>query len=149
MNDLRFPFRQLLKNLSFTVVAMLTLAPGIGANTAARGAERIQTSEWTTASSEEVGMDSAALIEMFDYVPEHKIPVHSVQIARHGRLLLDAYFYPYSSDMRHDVASVTKSVTSTLIGLAIQKGFIRDVQQPVLSFFSIARWQTRMRTNKS
>jgi CubicO group peptidase (beta-lactamase class C family) len=97
---------------------------------------------------EEVGIDSAALAEMFDFVRERKIPVHSVQIVRHGRLVLDAYFYPYRAGMRHDVASVTKSITSTLVGIAIDKGLIRNVRQPVISFFpsrSITSLDTRKR----
>ena len=48
-------------------------------------------SDWTTATPEEVGLDSAALGAMMDYVREHEVPVHSVQIVRHGRLVLDAY----------------------------------------------------------
>ncbi|MEO6036090.1 MAG: serine hydrolase [Verrucomicrobiota bacterium] len=91
--------------------------------------------DWKVATPEEVGLDSSALAEMFDLVPAREIPVHSVQIVRHGRLVLDAYFHPYRAGMRHDVASVTKSITSTLVGLAIEKRHLRDVQQPVLSFF--------------
>jgi CubicO group peptidase (beta-lactamase class C family) len=97
--------------------------------------EETFTNDWIPASPEEVGLDSAALVEMFDFVRSREIPVHSVQIVRHGRLALDAYFFPYSDQMRHDVASVTKSVTSTLVGLSIDKGFIRDVQEPVISLF--------------
>lgn len=132
---LRIPFRQLLKNPRFAAVTALTLVLGIGANPFARGAETASSSGWPTASPEEVGLDSAVLVEMFDAARELKIPVHSIQIVRHGRLVLDSYFYPYSPEMRHDVASVTKSVTSTLVGLAIDDGHLRDVKQPVLSFF--------------
>src|SRR6266705_3055858 len=90
---------------------------------------------WLTATPEEVGIDSAPLVEMFDFIRERQIPVHSIQLVRGGRLVLDAYFYPYEGRSRHDVASVTKSITSTLIVLAIERGYIPDVQQPVLSFF--------------
>ena len=90
---------------------------------------------WPTAAPEEVGIDSARLVEMFDFIRERQIPVHSIQFVRRGRLVLDAYIYPYDGRTRHDVASVTKSVTSTLVGLAIERGHIRDVQQPVLGFF--------------
>jgi CubicO group peptidase (beta-lactamase class C family) len=95
---------------------------------------------WPTASPEEVGLDSAALVQMFEFVRENEVPVHSVQIVRHGRLALDAYFYPYRSGMRHDVASVTKSITSTLVGLAIKKGYLRDVQQPLIAMFQDRRF---------
>jgi CubicO group peptidase (beta-lactamase class C family) len=72
---------------------------------------------------------------MFDFVRKKQVPVHSVQMVRHGRLIMDAYFYPFNGEMRHDVASVTKSITSTLVGLAIDKGHLRDVHQPVISMF--------------
>src|SRR5437879_11352209 len=111
-------------------------------------AEGASSPEWTTALPEEVGLDSAALVEMFNHVRQQDVPVHSAQIVRHGKLMLDAYFYPYRAGMRHDVASVTKSITSTLVGLAIEKGHLRDAQQPVLSFFparSIAALDARKR----
>src|SRR5437773_542736 len=92
MNDLKFAFRQLLKNPGFTAASVLTVALGIGANTASIGAEIAQTSEWTTASPEEVGLDSVALSEMFDYVHEHSVPVHSVQVARRGMAAIHARF---------------------------------------------------------
>ena len=104
---------------------------------------------WPTATPEEVGVDSAALVEMFDFVRTNGTRVHSVQLARKGKLVLDAYFYPYREEMRHDVASVTKSITSTLVGLAIDKGYLPDVRQPVLALFperDVASVDTRKRT---
>jgi CubicO group peptidase (beta-lactamase class C family) len=134
MNDAKPALGGILKGSGFAAIALLCLAMSIGVNTT-RGADVSSAFSWPVVAPEEVGFDSTALSEMFDYVGEHKVPVHSVQIVRHGKLALDAYFYPYNSTMRHDVASVTKSVTSTLIGLAIEKKLIGDVQQPILSFF--------------
>ncbi len=96
---------------------------------------------------EEVGIDSVPLADMFDVVRERQIPVHSIQIVRRGHLVLDAYFHPYDGRTRHDVASVTKSVTSTLVGLAIERGYIRDVREPVLRFF-LGRTITGLDTRK-
>src|SRR5688572_22114711 len=115
-----------------TIVAALTAGPA----SLTRAAESHQSLHgWTKATPEEVGIDSQALIEMFDVVRARQIPIHSVQIIRKGRLALDAYFYPYNGRTRHDVASVTKSITSMLLGLAIDRGHIRSVKQPVLDFF--------------
>ena len=59
----------------------------------------------------------------------------SIQVVRHGKLVLDAYFYPYSPGHPHDLRSVTKSVTSSLLGLSIAQGKWSGVDVPVLSQF--------------
>ncbi|MGB5194655.1 MAG: serine hydrolase [Polyangiales bacterium] len=50
-------------------------------------------------------------------------------------LILDAYFYPYLGEQPHDIASVTKSVTSTLVGIAVDRGLLQ-LDQGMLEFFS-------------
>jgi CubicO group peptidase (beta-lactamase class C family) len=80
-------------------------------------------------------MDSAKLAEALAFARDTHLPLHSVTVIRNGSLVLDASFYPYEPGVLHDVASVTKSVTSALIGIAIDKGYIRSVEQPVLDFF--------------
>jgi CubicO group peptidase (beta-lactamase class C family) len=117
--------------IAMATVAATILWQSVLANDSPAG----RSDDWKTATPEEVGIDPAPLVEMFDFVREREIPVHSVQIVRHGRLVLDVYFFPYRAGMRHDVASVTKSVTSTLVGIAMEKRHLRSVQQPVLSFF--------------
>jgi CubicO group peptidase (beta-lactamase class C family) len=86
---------------------------------------------------EEQGMDSAAFAAGIDFLLENRdtYRVHSVVVIRNDRVVLDARFYPFSSEWRHDLASVTKSLTSTLVGIAIDKGFIAGVDVPVLDYF--------------
>jgi len=80
-------------------------------------------------------MDSAKLSEAFAYIQQHKVPIHSLLIVRNGNIVLDAYFYPFQADQLHDGASMTKSVTSTLIGIAIGQHKLAGVSQSVLSLF--------------
>jgi CubicO group peptidase (beta-lactamase class C family) len=79
-------------------------------------------------------MDSETLIKLIDYTQEHDINVHSITIIRHGYVVFDAYFWPMEPDDLHDVASCTKSITSTLIGIAQDKGYL-DIAKPMLGYF--------------
>lgn len=99
--------------------------------------EKRPISAWPVASPESQGMNSGALADMVDYVRERALAVHSVLIVRHGRVVMDATFHPYGGERPHDVASVTKSVMSMLIGIAIDKGYIKGVKQPVLELLSV------------
>ncbi|MBM3296264.1 MAG: serine hydrolase, partial [Candidatus Aminicenantes bacterium] len=58
----------------------------------------------------------------------------SLMLIRNGYALLDASFYPYDGKAVHDVASVSKSVMTTLIGIAADQGRFR-LDDPALSFF--------------
>ena len=93
------------------------------------------TEQWRRATPESQGIDSAKLAEALTFVRDNKLPLHSLLIARRGYVVMDAYFYPFADGLRHDVASVTKSITTTLVGMAIADGSIPSLNTPVLSFF--------------
>jgi CubicO group peptidase (beta-lactamase class C family) len=95
------------------------------------GQER-PTSPWPVVTPESQGFDSDVLAELLEHVRTKGLPLHNLVLIRRGQLILDASLYPYSPDGLHDVASVTKSITSVLVGIAIDKGLIESVQQPVV-----------------
>ena len=101
------------------------------------------TKAWRTSSPEAQGIDSTVLADALDYVRQHHLAIHSLLIVRNGYIVLDAYFYPFAPGERHDIASATKSITSTMIGISIGKGQLHGVTQPVLSVFPNARVASR------
>jgi CubicO group peptidase (beta-lactamase class C family) len=66
--------------------------------------------------------------------------VHSVLIHRRDSLVFERYFDGYDRERRHAVYSVTKSVTSALIGIAIDRGDIAGVEEKMLKFFAHYPW---------
>lgn len=93
------------------------------------------TAEWRTSTPEEQGVSSARLADAVDYIAGHGLPVHSLLVVRHGYVALDAYFNGFSPGTPHDVASITKSVVSTLVGIAVDQERLKGVDQKVLEFF--------------
>jgi len=89
---------------------------------------------WRTAQPESQGLDSQALASAVDQVLQKQLGVHSLLVIRHGYTVLDAYFYPYNSSVPHDLASVTKSLTSVLTGIAVGQGLVKT-DQKLLAFF--------------
>jgi CubicO group peptidase (beta-lactamase class C family) len=77
------------------------------------------------------------LREMGEAIATERYPdVHAVLIAHRGRLLFEEYFYEYDVYTPHALRSATKSVVSALVGLAIARGHLKDVRQPVLPVFA-------------
>jgi len=61
--------------------------------------------------------------------------IHSLIIIYNGSLVLEKYFRGWTRHMRHPCFSATKSVTSALIGIAINQGQIDGVDENLLNFF--------------
>lgn len=93
------------------------------------------TEGWRSSTPEEQGIDSARLADALLAIREKGIKVHSLMLIRNGYVVVEAYFYPYDGKYVHDLASVTKTVTTTLLGIAADQGKLQ-LDQPVISFFS-------------
>lgn len=107
------------------------------------------TNGWRSSTPEEQGMDSGKLIEMMEKVRDEDYAIDNITIVRNGYLVTDAYLYPFRKNTKHVIESDTKSVTSALIGIALDKGYIRSVNQPILEFFpgkTIANLDEQKRT---
>lgn len=61
--------------------------------------------------------------------------VNSVIISKGNTVLYEKYFNGFTKDSIHDSRSSFKSITSLLIGIAIDKGFIKSVNQNIYEFF--------------
>lgn len=79
---------------------------------------------WRVARAADVGMDEAALAAIVqkigetDPVPRTAPLIQSLVIARHGRLVLDEYFFGFDADRLHDLRSASKTITSVMAGAA-------------------------------
>jgi CubicO group peptidase (beta-lactamase class C family) len=83
---------------------------------------------WEVARPEDVGMGTGPLVEMVRMIASTPIDaidapdVHGILVARHGKLVLEEYFHGYTRDDLHGTRSASKSVTTTLVGVAAHEG---------------------------
>jgi CubicO group peptidase (beta-lactamase class C family) len=85
-------------------------------------------------SPESQGISSAGIQSFLDAIAGSKIEFHSLMIVRHGNVVAEGWWSPYAANRKHTLYSLSKSFTSTAVGLAIQEGHFK-IDSPVLSFF--------------
>jgi CubicO group peptidase (beta-lactamase class C family) len=109
---------------------------------------------WPVASvNEDKLVDRATLCRMADRLAASSDPrIHAVLIARSGKLVFERYFsgsdeisgrifgrrvenVTFDADTLHDVKSVSKCVASLAVGIALDRGLIGSINEPIFSFF--------------
>ena len=83
--------------------------------------------------AEEYNIDEDALIEAYEHADDLE-QLHFLIVSRNGVIISEEYFRGSNPDSLYDIRSVTKSVTSTLIGIAIEKKVIESVDQTTGDF---------------
>ncbi|MCW8960095.1 MAG: beta-lactamase family protein [Ignavibacteriaceae bacterium] len=107
---------------------------------------------WSTASLSSVGMNPDRLVTLVNKIKTNSYTeVHSVVIIKNDKLVFEEYFpghdfgytgqnyhgayIDFDRDTRHNTHSATKSFTSALAGIAIDKGFIQSVDDKIFDYF--------------
>jgi len=82
-------------------------------------------------SCEENTVDTSAALEEVFLNAEQLPNLKSLIVYKDNSIIKEKYFHNGAADIEHDVRSVTKSVMSTLIGIAIDNGFIQSEDQTI------------------
>ena len=80
------------------------------------------------------GVSSAGISRFLTAIADSKQEFHSLMIIRHGHVIAEGWWAPYSSEHRQQLYSLSKSFTGTAIGLAVSEGLL-SVDDPVIKFF--------------
>lgn len=84
--------------------------------------------------SEDMGVPSNSIYNFLNRLDQFQIPMHSVLLARHGKLITEAYYSPYDAKTLHRMFSVSKSFTSIAIGLLIAEGKL-SLEDSIIQYF--------------
>ncbi len=87
---------------------------------------------WEVASLKDVGMDTEPIEELVRHIASAGIDsinsqyIQALLISRKGKLVVEEYFHGYNGQEPHDTRSASKSITTTLVGAAINSGYPLD-----------------------
>jgi CubicO group peptidase (beta-lactamase class C family) len=86
------------------------------------------------ATAESQGVESAAIASFVTAAEQTIDHLHSIMLLRDGHVIAEGWWHPYAPEHPHLLFSLSKSFTSTAIGMAIEEGLL-TLDDPVISFF--------------
>ncbi len=96
--------------------------------------KKCKNTELEHTTPESVGIKSEKIRLFVEEINKRKLNLHSFTIVRHNKIAAQCFFKPYSAEYPHILFSVSKSYTSTAVGIAISKGLL-TVDDKVCDFF--------------
>lgn len=116
-------------------MVVLVAAVGAACDAPSRSSPRVATAIAPARPPATVGLDSA-LVSDARALLDSLGPARSLLVARHGDIEIEWYFNGRDADDPANLKSVSKSILSALIGIAIADGALEGVEQPIAPFFT-------------
>ncbi|NQT27131.1 serine hydrolase [candidate division KSB1 bacterium] len=91
-------------------------------------------SQFSNATPESQGISSSAILKFIEIGEAEIDALHSVMILRHGQIVAQGWWEPYNAQSQHMLYSLSKSFTSTAIGMAVAEGKL-SLDDTIISFF--------------
>ncbi len=89
---------------------------------------------WKTNDLKLQSIDTALIYKLFNQLNDKENKIHSVLLVKNEQIIIEEYLNGQIPNQRHDLRSTTKSITSILMGIAIDKGFIENVNDPISKY---------------
>lgn len=89
---------------------------------------------WKINNLKSLNVDTTLIYKMFNQIKKRKNKIHSVLLIKNNQLIIEEYFKGHSINKLHDLRSATKSIRSILMGIAIDRGFIKNVDDPISKY---------------
>jgi len=117
------------------IIALLILVSIPGITTYANSPNSDSANNTAYSTPEEQGISSRSILKFIEALEEAQPDaIHSVMIRRHGKIVSQGWWAPYAPETPHLLWSLSKSFTSTAIGLAQDEGLL-SIDDQVISFF--------------
>jgi CubicO group peptidase (beta-lactamase class C family) len=91
--------------------------------------------DWKTSDLKAEGVDPKRINELMGNILKGDIKnIHSILLVKNGKLIFEEYFYGIDRDTKHIMYSASKSITSILVGIAMDQKMIPNVDQKAYAF---------------
>jgi CubicO group peptidase (beta-lactamase class C family) len=90
--------------------------------------------DWQVSTPQEQGLDPMLVAELYHNAGQLET-IYALLVVKNGHLIAEEYFHQGTVAQKARVQSVTKSVTSALVGIALDRGCLSSVEQRMLDFF--------------
>lgn len=90
--------------------------------------------DWAVSTPEEQDVDPVVVAKLYHDAAQLET-LFGLLVIKHDQLIAEKYFHGAAIDRAHDRMSVTKSVVSALVGLALEQGCLESLDQRMVAFF--------------